>query len=239
MKILKSLKVKYFIAKNKGLAFQRALGIKKTKTKYVALIDADHRPTKKSFLLMLMDLKNSNYAAVQPSLIINKKNLNFFENSYQAITDINVNILGPKRMIGMPALWKTKIIKKNNFNPKITAGSDDTDLSYRLFKKGYVFGSSTAKIINIHRSTMIQYIKKYIWYGKGDAQFIIEHPERFLSILKHQIFNYPIKYSFILLSKGKFFPIFFSIMAGVLRFIGMMIELMRKILRLKEKIYST
>ena len=221
------------------MAFERALGIKKTKTKYVALIDPDRRPTKKSFLLMLTDLKNSNYAAVQPSLIMNKKNLNFFENSYQAITDISVNISGPKRMIGMPALWKTKIIKKHNFNSKITAGSDDTDLSYRLFKKGYIFGGSKAKINNIHRSTMFQYIKKYIWYGKGDSQFIIEHPERSLSILTHQIFNYPIKYSIVLLSEGKFFSIFFSITAGVLRFFGMMIELIRKILRLKEKIYST
>ena len=62
-------------------------------------------------------------------------------------------------MVGMPTLWKTKIIKKYNFDPKFTAGSDDTDLSYRISNKGYIFGHSSAIIYNIHRTTLKQYIK--------------------------------------------------------------------------------
>ena len=91
----------------------------------------------------------------------------------------------------MPTLWKTKIIKKHNFDPKFTAGSDDTDLSYRISNKGYIFGHSSAIIYNIHRTSLKQYIKKYMWYGKGDAQFITNHPERSLSMIKH--LDYPIK----------------------------------------------
>lgn len=237
--LIKKSKIKYYITRKKGLSSQRALGIKKSKTKFIALIDADHRPTKSSFFKMLSDLSKSNYAAVQPILVSNKKKLNYFEKSYQKLTDINVNIKGPKKMIGMPALWRASIIKKNNFNPKITAGSDDTDISYRLFKKGYLFGSSSAKILNIHRSTLWQYVKKYLWYGKGDAQFILVHPHKLLSILTHQLFNYPIKYSIISLLRFDVFPIPFMIVAGVLRFIGMLLEFLRKILNFKEKINST
>ena len=239
LKLIKKKNITYYIAKKKGLAFQRALGIKKSKTKYIALIDADHRPLKSSFLKMLNDLDKFDYVAVQPIIVSKKKNMNYFEKSYQKLCDINVNIKGAKKMIGMPALWRSSIIKKNNFNIKITAGSDDTDLSYRLSKKGYVFGGSSAIIYNVHRPSFLQYVKKYLWYGKGDAQFILIHPNKIFSILKHQLFNYPIKYPLISLLKFDIFPIPFMITAGYLRFIGMVLEFIRRILGLKDKIYST
>lgn len=239
IKLIKSQKVKLIRVEKKGLAYQRGIGIKNTYTKYVALIDADHRTTKNSFLKLLNDLNKSDYASVQAVLRSKNKRQNYFEKCYQAITDINVNFSGPTNMIGMPTLWKTKIIKKHNFDPKFTAGSDDTDLSYRISNKGYIFGHSSAIIYNIHRTSLKQYIKKYMWYGKGDAQFITNHPERSLSMIKHQIFNYPIKYSFISLSKLEFYPIPFMIMAGYLRFIGMIFEFFNLIFKRKEKIYST
>ena len=86
-------------------------------------------------------------------------------------------------MIGMPALWRSSIIKKNNFNIKITAGSDDTDLSYRLSKKGYVFGGSSAIIYNVHRPSFLKYVKKYLWYGKGDASLFLFIQIKFLVFL--------------------------------------------------------
>ena len=238
LKKLRDLKIKFFQSK-KGLGYQRNLGIRKTKTKYAAFIDADHRPTKKYFLLMRDDLVNSNYAGVQPRLITNKKNMSFFEKSYQYINNINVNILGSRKVIGTPVLWNTKIIKKINYNIKITAGSDYTDLCFRLHKKRYTFGGSKAKIKNINRLNLMQYINKYFWYGKGDAQFIINHPERFLKIIYHQLINYPIKYSLFALSDFKIFPIPLMIFAGILRFTGMNTEFFRKLFNLKEKIYST
>lgn len=239
IELVKKQKVQLIRIKKKGLAFQRGTGIRNTKTKFVALIDADHRTTKKSFKKLLEDLSTSNYAAVQAILKPKNRKLNYLEKCYQAITEINVNLIGPKNMIGMPTLWKTKIIKANNFDAKFTAGSDDTDLSYRISKKGYVFGNSSAIIYNIHRTSLIQYIKKYLWYGKGDAQFVLNHPERALSMFKHQLFNYPIKYSFISILKYEFYPIPFMVVAGHLRFFGMIKEFFNIIFKIKEKIYST
>ena len=86
---------------------------------------------------------------------------------------------------------------------------------------------------------MKDFIKKYLWYGKGDAQFVMKHPERFFSILKHQIYNYPIKISFKMLLKGKIYSTPFSFFAGLLRHIGMIIYFFGRLINKKEKIYST
>ena len=114
LKIVKKKNIKYYIAKKKGLAFQRALGVKKSKTKYIALIDADHRPIRSSFLKMLTDLDTSDYVAVQPIIVSKKKNMNYFEKSYQKLCDINVNIKGTKKMIGLQR-GKTNSQEVNGF----------------------------------------------------------------------------------------------------------------------------
>ncbi len=239
IKIVRKNKIKYFIAKNKGLGFQRALGVKNSKSKYIAMIDADHRPSKNVFLKLLKDLKDYNYVGVQPFLTQNKKKLNYFQKSYQALNNINVNKRGPKDVIGTPSLWKAKVLKSNNYNIKMTAGSDDTELCYRLKKKGLICGGSSVYVYNSYRQNFSQYLKKFLWYGKGDAQLIMIYPNILLSLIKHQLFNYPIKYSVISLAKFEIFPIPFFIFTGYIRFTGMIIEFIRKFLNIKEKIYST
>ena len=220
-------------------AHQRNLGIKNTTTKFVALIDADMRATKNSFKLMLKDLEDSTYAGVEAKIKTANSKKNYFDNAYQEIMNININKQGTRRMIGTPTLWKSRILKFNNFDPFFTGPSDDTDLCYRIYKKGYLFSGSKAIIKHVHRSSFAEYFKKYIWYGKGDAQFVQKHPERFLSIIKHQLFNYPIKFSFYAILRNRAIYIPFMIFAGYLRFIGMNYELILRALKTKDKIYST
>jgi glycosyltransferase involved in cell wall biosynthesis len=239
IKILQTKKIKVIQTKKKGLGFQRSIGVKKTKTKYISLIDADMRTTKDSFIKMIKDLENANYAGVEARIKPSNKNLSYFDKSYQAIMEININKDGPRRMIGTPTLWRTKILKENNFRPTITAATDDTDVCYRAHQKGHVFGGSSGIVYHVHRSSFRQYLKKYLWYGKGDAQFVISHPERFFSILKHQLFNYPIKFSIISLIRFDFYPIPFMVMSGSLRFIGMNLEFLNRIFQRRDKIYNT
>ncbi len=239
LNILKKIKnIKLFKVNKKGLAYQRKLGIIKSKTKFTALIDADMRPTKNSFKIMLKDLIKSNYAGVE-AFVKSSKIDNYFDKSYQEIMNININKIGPRRMIGTPTLWYTKILKQNNFDPFFTGPSDDTDLCYRIFKKGFIFGGSKATINHVHRSNLKDYIKKYLWYGKGDAQFVLRHPERALSIVLHQLYNYPIKFSLISIFRGNFYPVPFMFLSGYLRFFGMIKEFIYRLVRKKEAIYST
>lgn len=239
LKIVKKFKnIKLINAKKKGLANQRRIGVLNSKTKYIALIDADMRPKKTCFKFMLKDLSSSNFVGVE-AIIKPDKIKSYFDKSYQEIMDIHINKSGPRKMIGTPTLWKSKVLKKYNFDPFFTGPSDDTDLCYRVFKKGYVFGGSKGVVLHVHRSNMKDFIKKYLWYGKGDAQFVMKHPERFFSIIKHQIYNYPIKISFKMLLKGKIYSTPFSFFAGLLRHIGMIIYFFERLINKKEKIYST
>ncbi len=237
--IVKKIKnIKIIKVNKKGLAYQRKLGVLKSKTKFTALIDADMRVSKNSFRIMLKDLIKSKYAGVT-AFVKSSKIDNYFDKSYQQIQNININRSGPRKMIGTPTLWYTKILKQNNFDPFFTGPSDDTDLCYRIFKKGYIFGASNAVVRHVHRSNFIDFVKKYIWYGKGDAQFVLRHPERTLSILLHQLFNYPIKFSLISIFKGNFYPVPFMFFSGYLRFLGMIKEITVRPFRRKENIYST
>lgn len=238
IQLIKKFKVDLIQVKKLGLANQRNIGISKVKTKYTALIDADMRGVKGSFEKMINDLHDGNYDGVEA--FIKPQNIeSYFDRSYQCIMEININKLGKRRMIGTPTLWKTEVLKKNNFDPYFSGPSDDTDLCYRLHSKGHVFGGSSAIIKHVHRSDFKSYIKKYFWYGKGDAQFVIRHPERFLSILKHQLYNYPLKFSFISLTKKQLYPIPFMICCGLLRFIGMIFEIFQKTFNRKDRIYKT
>ena len=238
VEIIKSLNVKLIQVPKLGLANQRNIGISNVKTKYTALIDADMRGVPGSLEKMIEDLEYGKYDGVE-AFIKPIEIKSYYDKSYQCIMEININKLGKRRMIGTPTLWKTKVLQQNNFDPYFSGPSDDTDLCYRLYSKGYVFGGSSAVIKHVHRQDFISYLKKYLWYGKGDAQFIIKHPERFLSIIKHQIYNYPIKFSLLSLKKMQIFPIPFMICSGLLRFVGMIIEIISKILSLKDKIYKT
>lgn len=240
VKKLEKLKVNFIkLRKKRGLAYQRMLGVKKTKTKFIALFDADMRPHKDCFKLMIKDLVKSKYVGVEATIKSYSKKLSYADKSYQEIMEVNINKKGPRRMIGTPTLWYTKILKKNNFDPYFSGPSDDTDVCYKIFKKGYFFGGSDGICYHLHRSNFKQYFKKYIWYGKGDALFIIKHPERTLSIIKHQLYNYPIKFSFLSLKNLKIMPIPFMFLSGILRFLGMILELLKKILGFKDKIYNT
>ena len=240
LKIIKKHKVKLLsLKKKRGLAYQRMIGVKHTKTKFIALIDADMRPKKNCFKFMLKDLVTSRYVGVEAIIKSFTKKLNYFDKSYQEIMEVNINKKGPRRMIGTPTLWYTKILKQNNFDPFFSGPSDDTDVCYKIFKKGHYFGGSTGICYHVHRSNLNQYFKKYLWYGKGDALFIIKHPERTFSILKHQLFNYPIKFSYLAIKKFRILPIPFMIVSGLLRFFGMIIELVKRIFQFKANIYNT
>ena len=61
-------------------------------------------------------------------------------------------------MIGTPTLWKSKVLK-NTISILFYCPSDDTDLCYRVFKKGYVFGGSKGVVLHVHRSNMKDFIK--------------------------------------------------------------------------------
>lgn len=188
-------------AGRKGLAFQRKVGVEAASCRYIGLIDADHRPDPDCFARLIKELEENGYDGIEAQ-IISVSNKGYWDWAMEQNFRLTHNIPGPRIMIGTPCIYRTEVLKKINFDPFFTGPSDDTDLCYRLCKAGYKLGVGTPVVRQEHRSEFKSFSRKWIWYGKGDAQFVWKHPERTLSILKHELYNYPIKKSIIALRNG-------------------------------------
>lgn len=220
-KIVGEFDVTYVDAGRKGLAYQRSIAIEQTNTKYVCILDADHRVKKGSLSKMIKELEYRKLDGIEAQIIQYEKQNNYWNYCFDVNFEVSHNIPRDTIMIGTPCIYITEILKKNNFDPFFTGPSDDTDLCYRLIKNGHRIGVGESEIFHKHRTSFKEFTKKMIWYGKGDAQFIFKHPERTPSMLYHQIINYPLIKSFKSIKKGKIITIPFFIMYGYLRFMSM------------------
>ncbi len=228
--IVKKLGVNLIVVDRNGLAFQRKVAIENVKTEYVCILDADHRIKKNSLQTLIDEMNLRKYAGIEAS--IEKHNLE--KNYWSDCFDINFitshNIPRETNIIGTPCVYKTRIVKKINFDPFFTGPSDDTDLCYRLTKSGNRLGVGSAFIYHKNRVSFKEFFKKMVWYGKGDAQFIFRHPERLHLMLFHQIINYPIIKNFKALKKGYIKSVPFFLMYGLIRFFSMFLHLIQFIL---------
>ena len=238
--ILKKLPVRLIQVEKKGLAFQRNIGVKASKTKYTAIIDADHRIEENALNKLVIEMTKLKYDGIEAQ-IFSLENSGYWDYAMEQNFVLTHNYPGLRRMIGTPCVYKTEVIKKNNFDPRFTGPSDDTDLCYRLHKLNYKLGVGTSKVFQIHRSNFFEFKNKFIWYGKGDAQFVWHHKERTLSIIKHITYNYPIKKSFFAIKNKKINLVPFFLLCGVFRSYGFFKEIIKMILgkRADNEIYKT
>lgn len=222
VEIAKNYTNKIFISKKNSLTYDRQLGIDKTKNEFVAMIDADHILRGDDIKNLLKDLKKFDFDIVQ-SQLISRKNSSFINLAEQEYWDITHNFSGKRKMIGTaPALYKKNIFKFIRFDARITEKMDDTDFIYRLSNlKKFNYGIGETKITQFHHNTLKDYLKKFIWYGRGDAEFVIKYPNRVFSILFHQLIRYPIIYSIKSLLRFKLKAPFFISAMGFIRFFSM------------------
>lgn len=227
-------------AGRKGLAYQRKVGVESATQEYIALIDADHRPEKGCFRTLIEELEANNYDGIEAQ-ILSVSNSTYWDWAMEQNFKLSHNLPGSRIMIGTPCIYRSGVLKKFNFDPFFTGPSDDTDLCYRLVKAGHRLGVGTPKVFQKHRSDFRSFRKKWIWYGKGDAQFAWRHPERTLSILKHELFNYPVKKSFIALKGRQAKVVPFFVLCGFFRHLGFLKEATKMIFgkRVDADIYST
>lgn len=227
IEIAKKFKVKIIKVKRKGLGYQRKIGIDNVKTDYVCILDADHRLRKGCLNRLMREMKNNKYDGIQASVKKHNVSKNYWSDCFDIHFKISHNIPRETIVIGGPCIYKTKVLKKTNFDPFITASSDDTDLSYRLKKKNYILGVGKTIIDATHRSSFKDFFKKVIWYGKGDAQFIFKHPERFHRMVFHQTINYPIIKNLKSIQHGYFQTLPFFFLYGYIRFFSMTYNLIK------------
>lgn len=204
-----------------GLAHQRRIAVEATDTRYVALLDADHRPEPGSIGTLVRELEQFGWDGIEAQ-ILSTRNTSYWDAAMEFNFEVAHNFVGPRRMIGTPCVYRAEVLKRINFDPFFTASSDDTDLCYRLVRAGRTLGVGTPVVRQVHRSTRGQFVRKWLWYGKGDAQFVWRHPERAASIVKHQLVTYALVRPLRSLAHGRPQYAPFFVAAGALRHVGML-----------------
>ncbi|MEW6614758.1 MAG: glycosyltransferase family 2 protein [Thermodesulfobacteriota bacterium] len=210
---------KVYVVGRKGLAFQRQYAVDHATGKYVGIFDSDHRLSEGCLEKLAEELEANGYDGIEAQ-VLSVQNTNYWDWAMDQNVKLTHNIPGPRIMIGTPCLYCTEVLRKVRFDPFFTAASDDTDLCYRLVKAGYKLGVGTPIVYHKHRSSFSQFIRKWQWYGKGDAQFFWKHSERRWSIFSHPIRNYVIGRSIKSLKAGKPQLVLFFVICGLSRHYG-------------------
>jgi glycosyltransferase involved in cell wall biosynthesis len=215
-------------SKHSNLSRDRQLGINSAKHDLIAMVDADHRLDPGSLASLLNDLTKYDLDFVQ-SQLISYKNESFWNAAEEEMWQINLNVPGRKKMIGTaPAIYKKFIFDYVKFDDHTTSLIDDTDFIYRLSKFGNIkFGTGDTKIKQLHSTSFKSYIRKFIWYGKGDGQFCIKNKNRAASMLFHLCIRYPVIYPFKAMMQGKFKVVPYFVIQGWVRLYGLLSELIK------------
>ncbi|MBU1895852.1 glycosyltransferase [Patescibacteria group bacterium] len=212
-----------------GLATQRDAGIKVASFPYIIIVDADDRLKDDCLSILLKEMEVGGYDA------INAQYRNFYDwpknNSVRKKTsywekamEVNLNLIctktGETNMIGRPALFRTTALKQIPLDPIFKKASEDSDLSYRFHLAGFRQAIGSGITYRKHLSSFRACVKKFLMVGGGEALFVSRHPERLWGNIKHELYTYPIKRSYLAIRAGHIKYVPFFILVGWLRFFG-------------------
>ncbi len=209
LKIAKKFrKLKIIISKNSNLTRDRQLGIDSCKNNYAVMIDADQRIAPGDLNTLIKEMKKKKYDIIQAG-VKSMDNKSFWGKAENDIYDTIHNQPGERSTLGgSPTIYKKKIFKYVRFDDYITKTIEDTDFFYKLrLLKKFKIGVGSIKIAQYHFPKLIEFVKKYKWYGKGDAEFCFKNPERFFSM----VFHLTIRYSLIYVVKAIYHRRFYAI----------------------------
>lgn len=210
-----------------SLTADRQVGIDATNCDYIAMIDADHRIKPDTLESLKKDLNDFGFDVVQSKLGIEENS--FWTSAENQAFDIFLNHAGPKKMIGTaPAMYRKSLFDKHKFDAEGTKNKDDADFFYRLsLLPEYTYGTGNTYVLQEHHASFKDYVQKFFWYGKGDAEFCRKHKNRAFSMLFHLFFNYPIVRSFKSIAKGKLKAVPYFVVCGLTRGISAVIHLLK------------
>lgn len=203
----------------KGLAYARQLGAEKAKGNYIAYIGPDNVLGDYSLDKMLDEMINNGYVGIQPQVLV-QDSKSYWDRGWNNNLIISHNKVEERDVIGTPCLFDKNVIVKVKYDPSITFGADDTDLCFRLQKNGYRLGISSVLVYENQHSTFTDFSKRWMWYGMGDAQFIVKHKNRILISITHPLRSYMIRRVLLAIKNNDFGVVPFFILCGFFRYVG-------------------
>lgn len=207
------------IKSEKGLAWQRQIGIDNCTTKLHMIVDADDRLDRSCIKALIKDMQEYGYDSVQACLRVNNPQ-SYCQKGMDANWRYCVCIPGPTNMTGRPALYKTEVIKKVKTDMAFKKTKDeDTAMAIRMEKLGYKQGIGHGMAYREHPYSLKENIAIWKAYGRGDANIVKQYPHKKKAIYKHDLFEYPIKRSWYLIKNGAGLYCGFTVGMGIVRYV--------------------
>ncbi len=207
------------VVQRRGLGSQRQFGVDLVTTDYVLMVDADNRFRPETVATLVYEIERSQLVGVAPRKVANNPR-SYWARAWSWHNELQAVAVGPKLVIGTPALFVTKVLQEIRYDPEIRGAADDTDLCLRLAQVGFQVGTSSAVCDEEIRTEFVKFARKTIWYGQGDAEFFRKHPSRRLSISTHPLRNYLVGGSFKAAAAGRIDLVPFYIVYALLRSAG-------------------
>jgi len=144
------------------------------------------------------------------------RNLNYFTRSLDMRWQLRF-FEGQREVIGTPYIFKANILKKYQFDPKMS-WSDDSDLGFNLARDGYKVGYSNVFCWEIGFENLKSILYRFKMYGKSDYEYYRKYSPEWKLKRKIKSLLHPFQVEFIEpLKKSKnisilyYLPFFFLI----------------------------
>lgn len=219
VEIAESFDVKIIRCEAKGLAYQRQQGLNASTQPFMALVDAHHCLAPDCLDILLHEMEKFSWKAIQASLsTVNKDS--YWIRAMNTNETLSLSNFGSTNMVGRPCIYEIDAIRKVGFDPFFSfgVGNEDSDVSIGFEEAGFSQGIGTGKAFHHAVGSFKEWWRKWKSYGRGDAHLIAKYPYKKWQIIKHILWEYPIKRAFKSLIKGKGIYIPFFILFGWIRF---------------------
>lgn len=182
-----------------GLARQRRLGYQGSPCEYTAFVDADDRLSSDWLAVMLRELKDGDYAALQSCLRVPSSG-NWWSESWNEYFIETVQPAADTIMVGRPALFRTDALMGITGEPGMII--EDTEMSRDFQQRGLRQGVGTAVSYRLCPETLTENFAKWRSYGRGYRHFVSDNPDRRNAIVKHMFVTVPVERTWRPLLRG-------------------------------------
>jgi len=161
----------------KGLAYARQIGAENASSEFVAFVDADAvLPRNDTLLSMLTEMLSNRWVAIHSQLVDPRNDKSYWEEGEDFHWDKYFNNPGERRYLGtVICIIKRELILKFRFDPIFTKAAEDADFFHRLGQMGHKFGVSQTVGYHYHRSTIKEFMRQRINYGKENMKAMRKH----------------------------------------------------------------
>lgn len=209
--------------KGRGLSYARNLGAREAKGKFILYVGPDNiLPA--NFINDLLNLfAESKYVAASVMTRV-KDPLNFWDKGLDLRWQFLNRKLDEIKVVGTPSIYRKSILEKISFSKENIIACDDTYLSNKLIKAGFLIGLLPILVYDNNGHNFKSTWSRFRWYGEGDYEFfkIMKKNwklKRKIKSLLHP-FNQTIEYSILCIKRREYLYVFWFIYIFFARYWG-------------------